>query len=784
MHFNLATSGMRGLKILGVWLVLLVLSPSVFGQPGVLIFGGPLPQTELSEPRIEVVSGPLAARLEQARALAAAKNWDEAVDIYRELAAESTDRVVAINGGRYVCLGTYCQMQLAKLPPDGLAAYRRRVDSMAEKWYREGLASRDEQKLRRVATEFFCSSWGDDALLALGELALDRADYAGARRVWEQMKPLLRDPNGRSPWRALHGLDLKTNWGEIDRRWNERTSPPTWLAYPDSPHDSAQIRAWLILVSIRAGEFDRAAFELEVFRRWHPQAEGRLGGQKVVFSTTLEKLLAIARDWKPDPAPTDWPTFAGSQSRNATAAPFGPTLLPLWDRPVELVPPPFARRLVRTVRSGAPIQNPREAGRPLSCFPLVHGEQVLFADSDGVHAVELANGKPAITADGVIYRNESAEPERQVGQFPLVAEAGVSFGVPRLTLNAIGEIVFARVGTLPTSRSELRARSSGDRLIGLDLQREGLFTFHAKPDDATWAFDGTPVGNGEHLFVAMRHNGATAQAAVACFDVSLGKQLWCTPIAAADTPAGNLGDEITHNLLTLVGDRIYFNTNLGVIVAVDAHDGNVCWLYKYHRWVGKPFSPGGTMPPFFERDPSPCVYADGVVFAAPADAPTILALDADTGVLLWSCDQLADALHLLGVAKQHLIVSGNRLSSLDRFSGKIKWIWPESQTAGIRGMGRGLVAGNEVFWPTRTEIYAVDVETGARTRSPISLSPVGNGGANLSAVEGRLLIAGYDKLMAYGPPTAPPLNSKPPTADDNPRTGRVSDQLPAQTKTK
>lgn len=305
MHFNLATSRMRGLKFLGAVLTVLVFASIVFGQPGVLISGGPLPQIELSEPRIELVSGPMAARLEQARALAAATNWDEAVDIYREMAAESTDRVVAIDGGRYVSLGTYCQMQLAKLPPDGLAAYRRRVDSVAERWFREGMAARDEQKLRRVATEFFCSSWGDDALLALGELALDWADYAGARRDWEQLNPLLRGPNGRSLWQSLHDLDLKTNWEEIDRRWRERTAPPTWLAYPDSQYDLAQIRAWLNLVSIRAGEFDRAAFELEAFRHWHPQATGRLGGQKVVFATALEKLLASARDWTPESAPTD-----------------------------------------------------------------------------------------------------------------------------------------------------------------------------------------------------------------------------------------------------------------------------------------------------------------------------------------------------------------------------------------------------------------------------------------------------------------------------------------------
>ena len=48
-------------------------------------------------------------------------------------------------------------------------------------------------------------------------------------------------------------------------------------------------------------------------------------------------------------------------------------------------------------------------------------------------------------------------------------------------------------------------------------------------------------------------------------------------------------------------------------------------------------------------------------------------------------------------------------------------------------MGRGVVAGDEIFWPTRNEIYVFDALTGARTRPPIDLSSVSDGGANLVA---------------------------------------------------
>ena len=153
-------------------------------------------QVELTAPHVEVIPGATAARLEQARQLAAARSWDEAVDIYRELGADKSDRVVAIDGNRYLSLRNYCHLQIARLPAEGLAAYRRRVDASAEQLYRDGLAKRDEGLLRRVVDEWFCSSWGDDALMALGELALERGDYAAARRSWEQISPLLCAPNG------------------------------------------------------------------------------------------------------------------------------------------------------------------------------------------------------------------------------------------------------------------------------------------------------------------------------------------------------------------------------------------------------------------------------------------------------------------------------------------------------------------------------------------------------------------------------------------------------------
>jgi outer membrane protein assembly factor BamB len=337
---------------------------------------------------------------------------------------------------------------------------------------------------------------------------------------------------------------------------------------------------------------------------------------------------------------------------------------------------------------------------------------------------------------------------------------GIAHGVPRHTLTVSDGILYGRIGRIATTRGDTRTGSPADRLVGLDLRRDAALQFSARPEDAAWAFDGVPVGDGRRVFVAMRHSDVTPGAYVACFDVSTGNQLWRTSIGSADTPAAGLGDEITHNLLTLVGDRIFFNTNLGLVAALDANNGEICWLHRYERGTSEPLLPGRPGPLHFDRDPSPCLYYDGLVIVAPSDTPRIFTLDADTGQAVWQNTQMPDALHLLGVVRSNLIVSGNRLRGVDLRTGKLRFTWPESEHAGIRGMGRGLVAGDEIFWPTRSEIYVIHGVTGARSRTPISLDSISDNGANLAAAQGRLIVAGYDKLMVFGAALPIPPNKK------------------------
>jgi outer membrane protein assembly factor BamB len=722
----------------------------------------------VSAPKVELISSTTAARLEQARALAAETNWNEAVDIFRELAAVDTSRVVDLGDGRYVSLRTYCHMQLARLPKDALSAYRRRADAIAELSYHEGLAERDERLLRRIVDEFYCSSWGDDALLALGELALERGDYAAARRYWEQISPLLCDTNGLPMWLASHGSDQNTNSPQIEPSVNERTDPPHRLAYPDTTLNLADARARLILVSIRAGDLKRAAFELEAFSRLHANAAGRIGGQEGPYVAALQRLVSAAKDWPAEPHDSSWRTFAGSPSRSPAMRKLGPIIGPAWAEPVSFTPTLHAPHSTRITLGGHRLAGDidrdgarpmvRDSDLPLTCFPISVDGLVLYSDENHIYAADLATGKPAVTRDGVLYRGTSTARRSGLdgrgfrGRWDLMP--GVSDAAPRHTLTETAGIVYGRVGRPSATRIESDVSARANQLGGLELGRDGQLAFRARPDDDTWEFDGAPVGEGHRVFVAMRQSDVTRRVYVACFDAaSESRPLWRTPIGAADAPAAGDGEQFTHNLLTLVGDRIYFNTNLGLVATLDASNGDICWIRRYPRQTSQPDVRGHSMPTQIsrQRDPSPCLYHDGLVIAAPVDSPSIFALDAATGQMVWSTDMLTDAAHLLGVVRRNLIVSGNHLSAVDVSTGKLKFVWPKSDQTGLRGMGRGIVAGDEVFWPTRSEIHVIHGVTGAQCRNPIRLGTISDRGANLAAANGRLIVAGPDKLTVFGP---------------------------------
>jgi len=319
-------------------------------------------------------------------------------------------------------------------------------------------------------------------------------------------------------------------------------------------------------------------------------------------------------------------------------------------------------------------------------------------------------------------------------------------------------------------------------LLGLDLATQGkpLEGFPLRPPAADWTFEGAPLCDEGAIYVAMRRTeAARSQLYLASFELlttptgatdenddrsrHTGRQKWQRRICSSATLGDGDLDQLTHLLLTRDGDRLYLNTSAGAVASINAHDGRIAWLIKYPRAAARTGNPDQPEQHLF-RDLTPCLAWQDLVYVAPADSDRLFAVEAATGQLAWSLAPGAadDAVHLLGAAEETLVVSGDSLYWIDAYSGRLLAQFPTGRLGGAeksapspRGFGRGLIAGNHIWWPTREAIYVfearllkTDFGWQPKLVRKIPLASSGVTGGNLVFANDVVLIAGNDRLTA------------------------------------
>ncbi len=740
----------------------------------------------------------------QADELLSDGQWEEAVEKLQQLIVDEGDRLAIQTEDdagafiRYLPVRDTAFLKLAAThfsQPEVLALYRRRVDPLAKRWFQQAVEQRKLALLEQLVDQLFVSSYGDDALLRLGEAALERAEYARARDCWQRISPLLCAPSDpsrgyqtQSWWRALQRADLHQQWAELEPLMTQPRAATRWLAYPDTDVDLAEVRARLVLVSILEGSPVRARFELELLRRLHPGAEGRIAGRTGVYADLLAALLKESESWPKRPAPADWTTFAGSPNRNQHAA-RGMDIRPrpIWQ--LELQPVSLQHEVIG-------MDRPRIAegqDGALSYHPLVLGELLLWNSSDAVFVHRLHDSESFWGVGADADRKGTAAWELYPGNRLNSGPSGeMQFsprrghvGSPRFTMSAHGQKLFARLGDPVTGSrddDEDRAKTKRGFLIGLDLEKQAsvLSGFPLYPGrDVRWEFEGAPISDGSKLYVAMRNSSqqnASTELHVACFslptvpeaDDQYRRPLWRVKICSAQTAAGVDWDEITSNLLSLHDGTLFCNTNMGAVAAVSADDGRIKWVLRYPRSPLWPSDPDQSDLHYF-RDLNPCLCHQDLVVVAPADCDRILAVDGGTGQLIWETLNV-DAVHLLGAAHGKLIASGISLYWFDLNTGRVAAQFPSPGTSPANGLarrqpsgyGRGILGGGQVYWPTRGKIFVFEQQLASRVlsngseslvpemrRQPIELRAQGGSGGNLTIAGNSLIITSANRLAVY-----------------------------------
>ncbi|MGE3818402.1 MAG: PQQ-binding-like beta-propeller repeat protein [Isosphaeraceae bacterium] len=686
------------------------------------------------------------ALLRNAANLAAGRQWEESVDIYQRVIREFADKVAKLpkddpaadpsgDSQLYVDLRHYCQRRLASLPPQARAIYRRRVDAEAERWFRQGARTRDLSLLRRVVDEHFCSSWGDDVAELLGDLAFQDGRFDEALSSYRR---LVADGSGAG----------------------------SGLIHPDPDVDLARVAAKKILARAAAGHEVPGKDAIDALARAYPNASGELAGREGPYAEIVADCLradGLIPASEPDGR---WPTFAGSPTRTRVM----PSAIDVgsiqWRVDLDPITPTRSSPRPRGIVLG---NGPTSPDQRLGYHPIIIGDQVIVCDESRITAFNL-NDRPTsvegATTGGVkiAWRHDE-----NVGSDPQAAR--FTFALPRYTLTAHGDRIYARMGTNAVPYMTRTGGSSGSYLVAVDRATDGKLLWKKLASDTmnlaravgrgsrSVGFEGTPVADARNVYVALTDRREQTTTFVACLDAETGATRWVRYLGAASTDDANMAGmgmgmgmgmggvpvgDYGHRLLSLDGPTLYFQTNLGAVAALDAESGSVRWVATYPRVEAN----GSER----DRDLNPAIVHDGLVIVAPNDASSIYAFDAINGRLAWKTGTLPDDLklaHLLGVARGRLVATGDRVLLFDVKDGKLVHTWPDAGR-GFEAYGRGLLAGDKIYWPTRTEIHVLDQSNGLRFDPPIRLQETfQTTGGNLAAGDGYLVVAQAEQLVVF-----------------------------------
>ncbi|HEY0984260.1 outer membrane protein assembly factor BamB family protein [Schlesneria sp.] len=680
----------------------------------------------------------LLKRFETVNDLLADERWTEAIAILQEIAQSENKGLVRLQPGvaggvaTYLNVSSRCNVLLSRIPEAGRQSYRSKFDPQAKRWYENWQRTRDAGELQRIVHQFFMSSYGDDALLALGEAAWDRGEFSAARSWWEQLVPL-----------------------------PEKVDPlnyPSVLRYPDADLDQPTILARIVMCSILEQDLYRATEELRQFTERYPTSEGWLAGERVILANRLKNLLEESQTWVPNSKTGTVETFAMTPTRSWNSPETVDVGSLRWLRPLK---PNLLRRPVDPF----PFQF-----EPLSYFPVVYENTVLVNDSDSIRAWNLLTGEPAWRSSGddpaVIY---PSVPDEQ-NEIP----DRVSVGIPYYTMTISAGRLYARMGSPVNCPSNQQSRELTSDLVCLDLTQEGKLVWKIASRELFaeegWRFEGSPVVVGGRAYFAVCRRHPQLELMVVCLDSSSGRLLWRTPVGGFRSSVDESANRVSHLLLTAGGGRLFLSTDVGAIIALNDQDGRLEWAVTYESRTNDSAivlsdpSRKGLLPPMFHR---------GLLFVAPNDADFAYCIQADSGQILWKFHYLTSSPnqiselerreletrqrrenqwhHILGVAEGgaagRLIVSGTSLWAIDINEGTRVWT---TSSPRVTGTGRGLLTSDQILVPGRDSIDFVSQKTGDLVRRvPLRTPDSAQLGGNLTLANGILLVAQSNRLSAY-----------------------------------
>jgi outer membrane protein assembly factor BamB len=717
--------------------------------------------------------------MEQVSELQSAGEIEEALGLLEKLHDEAQGRIVpagseqaasTLKTQRFIPLSRWtgvATLELLKDLPQEAERYRSRQRESARSSLEEHRMDKDVLATQRAARRYYASEFGSELHLLLCDLYLENGWGLAALQAVQDVSPLLRfdlQPevhtglDGSLPWSFVwRNATAADKAAELAEVWEQSFKEAAQF----EPANAERLLVSAVTRMLIASAINPRELDLTAAQTW---AKSLIPALSEMGAQAVDKTVAEVAGWS-QLSPTESATDSFMQPMGATAGEvrIGQTIWPVWTQSLERYSAGSDRLAASKPRVGE-----SERGT-LPYFPCVKDGRVYLNELTRIVAYDLQTGQPwpDIRPPLPLFDSRISPAAYLPLGYPLV-------GTPRGTLQIVDECLYARMGSPISGRINPRSPSETDSLsyiVGLDLGKQGslLPGFPLRLDASEWMnaeFDGPPQIWGELLLVAVaERDNVGIRRRVVAFDRLSGQLIWKSEVLAIGSIEGSdRANLISHQMLTLAGGRLYYNTNLGVIACLNPLSGETEWLVSYSRPASAQAYPRPDR--FRYRDLTPCIVSGGLVYCAPQDTPEVFALDTTSGDLVWSTDdnQAADAIHMLGVHEDCLILSGDRLVWLDRLNGQVRGRFPAGTTPGTanglpnpRGLGRGQIAGGRVFWPVAGEIFVfpANLRSGPQQvdRPPISERIVvgtrGTEGGNLLFSDGWMFITSPSWLMAF-----------------------------------
>ncbi len=614
------------------------------------------------------------------------QNWEKALGFYEQLQARYGDTLCPSDADRrlYQRLDDRVRREILSLPPEVLARYRLRLDPEVRRLLDQALRDADPAPAALALARYGVSSLGRRAAELLGDLRQERGEFGAAAAAWEAA---VQDP-------ALGG--------EVT---------PTALAK-------------LALARACQGRVSEA---LAMASRMAPATRLRIGAASLEpsgWGAWLETLAPRGAD----PTQAAWPEMGGSSERLSVSE-----RIPWIEKALgwKLAPPLFSPPRLEQFQ-GMWQEVPRLPGRFHAAaadglFAISNGETLYLVDARPVE-----EGRP-----GAILGKQPLQPSRTApGQMDWTG-ALRPFAVTIADGMAIANLVSRKAVAPPVGArgrfGGMPLQTSRCELLAVDLATGKLRwqfpppTPDASPDASQFDMRTAPVACGDTLVAACTRQANSFEVWLVGLGLSDGKLRWKRFLCAS--PASQDLDLPVEPALASDGRLVYCLSQRGAVLAVEAETGRASWAYRYaeappppeapgpRRRAARPFNAQAASP----RPFSPPIVKGGVVYALPADADRLLALDAHSGKRRWQ-RQFKDADQLIGLVEDRLVLTGPTVK------GYVVGIQAESREASFNipdggAVGRGLVTPDAILIPTAKGVVSIDLSTLKLTGSLLTWPP-------------------------------------------------------------